>query len=74
MNTSYSEMCTSGTPCARSDRPAPSTMASGPAMAKKTTVPTKLMNAAMVASGTGTPARFIAQIITGPPPVWDGVR
>jgi len=48
-----------GHPCALSDRPAPSRIAAGPAMAKNTTVPTKLMNVAIVASGTGTPARCI---------------
>src|SRR5881628_4168931 len=49
-------------------------MASGPAMAKKTTVATKVMKVDVTASGRRTPPRFIVHIIIGPAPVWNGVR
>ena len=55
--------------CWESDCPAPNTSASGPAMAKKATVATNVMNADVIASGSVTPTRVIVHIIIGPAPL-----
>src|SRR6266550_2641506 len=49
-------------------------MASGPAMAKNTTVATNVMKVDVIASGSRTPARRITHIMVGPAPDWNGVR
>ena len=61
-------------PCCCSDRPAPSQIASGPAIPKKATVATKVMNTDVRASGSRTPARRITQMDIGEDPDWNGVR
>ena len=60
--------------CCDSDAPAPNTRARGPAIAKKATVATNVMNAEVIASGSVTPTRVIVHIIIGPAPLWNGVR
>src|SRR5207244_8183969 len=49
-------------------------MASGPAVAKNTTVATNVMKVDVIASGSRTPARRITHIMVGPAPDWNGVR
>ena len=56
-----------------SERPAPKNTASGPAMAKKRMVATKLMKVDVTATGSGTPYRRMVYIVMGPRPELSGV-